>query len=266
MNKLPAPKIFKAFTLIELLVVIAIIAILAAILFPVFARARANARRTSCMSNMKQIGLGLIQYVQDYDEVLPATKFQPVGSPNDNSTPEGSATDKYKWMDAIVPYTRSTQIFTCPEAYTATTPNPLEYVFRTANRYGSYIYNRGYASGGDKYTPPCSTYSSGTAANNYQVGMAKIEDPSQTVWIGDGVGNFELVWTTPGASSPNIVTSTTPRRLQDSFGVYLVERHLETAPILYCDGHVKAVKLDALNQRKTIASQSIATAFTVEDD
>jgi prepilin-type N-terminal cleavage/methylation domain-containing protein len=62
------------FTLIELLVVIAIIAILAAILFPVFARARENARRASCQSNLKQIGLGIMQYTQDYDERMPPTQ------------------------------------------------------------------------------------------------------------------------------------------------------------------------------------------------
>lgn len=69
LNSFPVSK--RAFTLIELLVVIAIIAILAAILFPVFARARENARRTSCLSNMKQLGLGFIQYSQDYDERFP---------------------------------------------------------------------------------------------------------------------------------------------------------------------------------------------------
>lgn len=72
----------KGFTLIELLVVIAIIAILAAILFPVFARARENARRSSCMSNMKQIGLGLMQYTQDYDEKLPTCNFHSDGDSN----------------------------------------------------------------------------------------------------------------------------------------------------------------------------------------
>ena len=79
-NISPRPQartIRQAFTLIELLVVIAIIAILAAILFPVFARARENARRSSCQSNLKQIGLGMIQYAQDYDEKITPSPPQP---------------------------------------------------------------------------------------------------------------------------------------------------------------------------------------------
>jgi prepilin-type N-terminal cleavage/methylation domain-containing protein len=67
------------FTLIELLVVIAIIAILAAILFPVFAKVREKARQTTCTSNEKQIGLGILQYVQDYDETYPLARFKNSG-------------------------------------------------------------------------------------------------------------------------------------------------------------------------------------------
>ena len=71
----------NAFTLIELLVVIAIIAILAAILFPVFAQAREKARSASCLSNEKQIGLGLMMYTQDYDETYPTAYFLVGGAP-----------------------------------------------------------------------------------------------------------------------------------------------------------------------------------------
>src|SRR4028118_570049 len=90
----------KGFTLIELLVVIAIIAILAAILFPVFARARENARRASCLSNAKQIGLGVMQYAQDYDEKLPFSYTNP--------GPGGI------WADTIQPYVKNYQMFKCP--------------------------------------------------------------------------------------------------------------------------------------------------------
>jgi prepilin-type N-terminal cleavage/methylation domain-containing protein len=90
------------FTLIELLVVIAIIAILASILFPVFARARENARRSSCQSNMKQISLGMLQYSQDYDE-----KYMPFYTSN------GVFGETY-WPALIYPYLKSEQIFNCP--------------------------------------------------------------------------------------------------------------------------------------------------------
>ena len=93
----------KGFTLIELLVVIAIIALLAAILFPVFARARENARKSSCANNLKQIGLGVLQYVQDYDETLPPPC---IGSPCDSG--QGS------WAQRIYPYVKSAQLYACP--------------------------------------------------------------------------------------------------------------------------------------------------------
>ena len=92
----------RGFTLIELLVVIAIIAILAAILFPVFARAREKARQSSCLSNAKQIALALIQYAQDYDECYPSPY---------NWNPD--VTVAY-WTQAIQPYIKNTQVMRCP--------------------------------------------------------------------------------------------------------------------------------------------------------
>jgi type II secretory pathway pseudopilin PulG len=92
--------------LIELLVVIAIIAILAAILFPVFAKAREKARQSSCLSNTKQIGLAFMQYAQDYDERLPAMRDGLGGT----------------WVDFVMPYCKNSQVFKCPSHSIATTP------------------------------------------------------------------------------------------------------------------------------------------------
>jgi prepilin-type N-terminal cleavage/methylation domain-containing protein/prepilin-type processing-associated H-X9-DG protein len=105
------------FTLIELLVVIAIIAILASILFPVFARARENARRSSCQSNMKQVGLGFMQYTQDYDEKFPA------------HIPHAG------WSQQMQPYIKSTQLFKCPSDTDAPSSNAALQGFT------SYAYN-----------------------------------------------------------------------------------------------------------------------------
>jgi prepilin-type N-terminal cleavage/methylation domain-containing protein/prepilin-type processing-associated H-X9-DG protein len=92
----------NGFTLIELLVVIAIIAILAAILFPVFARAREKARQSSCQSNAKQITLGMLMYVQDYDESFPISHKV-----------DGDGLNR-RWCEEISPYVKNTQLFQCP--------------------------------------------------------------------------------------------------------------------------------------------------------
>ena len=99
------------FTLIELLVVIAIIALLAAILFPVFARARENARRASCQSNLKQIALGMAQYVQDYDE-----RFPPYLTDASGNGAVDVADGDQGWADLIQPYTKSCLLYTSDAA------------------------------------------------------------------------------------------------------------------------------------------------------
>ena len=252
----------RGFTLIELLVVIAIIAVLAAILFPVFARARENARRTSCQSNLKQIGLGLLQYTQDYDETLTLSFYGSSGDSNNANI--------YKWMDAIFPYVKSEQLFTCPSDSAVN----RDYLYhrkipsgQTSINYGSYGLNGAYGAGGDNQTPPRSS-------GLYLVTLASVAVPATTVWVTDN--NNAPSAANPGGSqgffwsnaNPNpTITATSPRQLQN-----IVERHLETTSVLYCDGHVKAQKLDALAKttpvyvNSTLDTLPVMTTFTIEDD
>ncbi len=99
----------RAFTLIELLVVISIIALLAALLFPAFGRARENARRTSCLSNQKQIGLGFLQYQSDFDGAFPFT----------------SHVTGLSWTNTLDPYLKNRQIFRCPSDASASWEQPV---------------------------------------------------------------------------------------------------------------------------------------------
>ncbi len=140
----------RGFTLIELLVVIAIIAILAAILFPVFAQAREAARKTTCLSNLKQIGLGLIMYTQDYDETYPWLMMD--GRNNNNSTgfskgmsvgPPNLNNLRGLFMEyTMQPYLKSYQVFNCPTLIPSK-PNFSPIDGGVLNEYGSYAYAYG---------------------------------------------------------------------------------------------------------------------------
>jgi prepilin-type N-terminal cleavage/methylation domain-containing protein/prepilin-type processing-associated H-X9-DG protein len=124
-------RVHNAFTLIELLVVIAIIALLAAILFPVFARARENARKSSCQNNEKQLGLAMKQYIQDYDEIFP---------------PDGvavTAANCTGWAYTLQPYLKSEQLLQCPSEPTKSpnAPTLAERAVLVTGGFTDYYYN-----------------------------------------------------------------------------------------------------------------------------
>lgn len=222
----------RAFTLIELLVVIAIIAILAAILFPVFARARENARRASCQSNLKQIGLGLMQYTQDYDETMPM--LWSVDSPVNS----GNAAPGYTWRDAVQPYVKSWQIFKCPSDSRSIVPS-------NSNVDSSYGANM--AGWGEDQTVAGRATGKGPSISQSAgrtVKISAIAAVATTIFALDcNSYQYSTQWNDINiATGHQVVSGTSPRELTGGG----IERHLETINTLWCDGHVKAMKLESL--------------------
>ncbi len=224
----------RAFTLIELLVVIAIIAILAAILFPVFGRARENARKTSCLSNMKQIGLGLVQYLQDYDEIYPIT-FQNNTTPPTNNGFQ-SAPSHRGWAYNLQPYTKSVQVFQCPSDDSPIV-NYASVTDTTGHQnpgYSDYAYNRLLGNAATA-TPKTINASQLTFASNT---VAIVEIPGSA-----GSTSGVSVCGGPGGgclSSTGVAGFATGRT--DSAGLGSLQRHLGGSTIAFADGHAKWFK------------------------
>ena len=208
-----------AFTLIELLVVIAIIAILAAILFPVFAQAKAAAKKTQCLSNQKQIGIGLYLYLQDTDDTLPMANYPTpyVGPPYTQfSWHAGVGAGELNWADLIQPYSKNLKVFTCPDDTTGLAFWPKGATTRVQGALLSYGLNSYF------YSQP-----NGVRRFSLTGGSAsEITAPASKIFIMDSASNasFELM---------------RPDRYVTSDGLPILYRHVLGANYIFADTHAK---------------------------
>jgi prepilin-type N-terminal cleavage/methylation domain-containing protein/prepilin-type processing-associated H-X9-DG protein len=198
----------KAFTLIELLVVIAIIAILAAILFPVFAQAREAARKTTCLSNLKQLGVGMLMYAQDYDE-----QAVPWNLRDRNRNQYDQFKVSLSWDRLIQPYIKNNALFACPSDSGSTRPVLPGHGLVVR----SYTYPGSIGGGWCPWSPPRA--------------MAAIPMPSITVVLlerdncGQPPGKGEWEWCSVNDNASEMAW-----------------RHHEQSNVLYADGHAKNIR------------------------
>lgn len=227
------------FTLIELLIVIAIIAILAAILFPVFARARENARRASCQSNMKQVALGVAQYVSDNDgRLMPFRNYNPLmsGGPG--------VTEFYSYFDPVQPYLKSPQLLFCP-SYNKFKPSSVNAAARQSSAYQNTHY--GFPALPTAQIRSIAPITDDTPNDaNWDVPISIVMDiipePSRSCMLGE----------THGSAASQIADGWgNPFFYALTFTSLAKARHLEGANYAYLDGHVKWLPSTAVDGVKT---------------
>lgn len=274
----------NGFTLIELLVVIAIIAILAAILFPVFARARENARRASCISNMKQIGIAMNMYTQDYDERLPEPGLGGVFRNASNTGLGQLFMGVLPFHLAVQPYAKNYQVFACPSdslrLNASVNRSGIVDAFKAANVPGANtlppysnsmtfhraigeIFPMSYATNyilSNTYGYYRRSDGSFAAKDETQRGrsIAELSDPANTwimtEWGADSTVGLAGYYATPGYL--NNATNPVDRARWRGGG-----RHFEGRNWLFTDGHVKWLKDQPFEANGTALSEATITAY-----
>lgn len=280
-------QITKAFTLIELLVVIAIIAILAAILFPVFAQAKAAAKAAADLSNVKQINVGIIQYLADNNDTYSRNWNNDVFV----TYAVGVGSDRYHWMDSVYPYIKSADLFHSPTA--SIVGNHGIYIPRDqiaskgddasngaggtrTTRFGSYGINAAYWGTGIPGEPlGCSTF--GTDGGTPRTATS-IEDPAGTVLLVNGNGSFQFDWPNIASQPTKVVGTGNSQSLSWGDNSYDYNKTQEGAIIFpnngrtnttFPDGHAKSIAPGAMLKKVTdvnIRTYGALSMFTAEQD
>lgn len=220
----------KAFTLIELLVVIAIIAILAAILFPVFAKARERAKTTACLSNEKQIGLACMTYADDYDATYPINRTAVVGG-------------TWTWKRAILPYVKSYEAFRCPSVTEYFARNPQTGALGDeSNSLPVYRNDK------SQWMPTSYAYSGGfffeTGGDGVHVRprrMSEVKDPAGTLFILNTRMSYPDLGPWMMADKCDLKGNDLGTNGNKKYGPFV--SHNGRIPFIMADGHVQALKL-----------------------
>ncbi len=216
-----------AFTLIELLVVIAIIAILAAILFPVFAKAREKARQNACLSNVKQQVLGSLQYAQDYDERFVLSYY-------------GPTSNRFSYMQLIQPYIKSVQIYDCPSQRVKSI---LAYAGERSYGLNAYVYDQSLAVGIalGQWQAPAEQYLLAETTPNVNLAPWQFYRAGRGHRPDDPSGAEYHLWN----------AGTTPVDTGSWGYMNLAVRHNQVGNIGFIDGHAKALTYEvAYNQKR----------------
>jgi prepilin-type N-terminal cleavage/methylation domain-containing protein/prepilin-type processing-associated H-X9-DG protein len=257
----------RAFTLIELLVVIAIIAILAAILFPVFAAAREKARQTTCLSNEKQINLGMMQYVMDFDETWPGrvvcNNIYNAGGLNPNGQSQYQS-----WAFVIQPYIKSTDVWKCPDDQSniefADSFNQYNDIAKSYAVVEQYHDANGQGESSSNAGAETAMMSLGDAGpgTNYHITDAMTPEPSNTIWLVEAGLNIQTSGPQKGQCWDNPCRNVSNAESMNNANFFVFNRSnwLATGPnynviaqnhtagsnYAYADGHVKWAHLSQL--------------------